>query len=704
MPNHLIAETSPYLQQHAHQPVDWFPWGPAALEKALREDKPIFLSIGYAACHWCHVMAHESFDDPAVAAYLNQHFVSIKVDREERPDLDSIYMNAVVLMTRQGGWPLSVFLTPDGQPFYGGTYFPPTPRYNLPSFGQLLQNIHEVWERDRAQIDQVTAALVERLRAGDQPRPAAAPLSPESFLNVLEELQSGYDWDFGGWNPAPRFPAPMTVELLIRLALRGRYEAMGVSVHLLQQMAKGGLYDLVGGGFHRYSTDDRWLVPHFEKMLYDNAQLALAYLHAYLAFDQPAFREICTDTLDFVLREMTHPLGGFYSSLDADSQGEEGKFYAWDLREIQQLLAPQDLTLLASACDLPDQGNFDGRIVLQRVRGDAELADLFQKPAEQIHADLRRIFALLRQARAGRVRPGTDDKVLTGWNALMLTAFAEAGRYLKEPRYLQAAVRAAEFLLQNLFVDGKLVRSWRDPAAVPGLPAASPAQRPEAVLEDYAALILALTALYQSDPSNRWFLHAAALADAMLAHFGDPAGGFFDTRDDSPALLLRPKNLQDNAVPSGNALASLALLQLAALTGSPDYRAAAEGGLRLVRGLSLRHPLAFAQWLCAEDFLLGPVSELAVLAPVEAFPPTELLDALWSAYRPRLVAAVSPYPPLYNAPALLHNRSLLMGRPAAYICQNFTCRLPVAQAEDLLAQLDANTGQLAGRPTAPTQE
>jgi uncharacterized protein YyaL (SSP411 family) len=679
MTNHLANENSPYLLQHAANPVHWYPWGPEALEKALTEEKPIFLSIGYAACHWCHVMAHESFEDADTAALMNEYFVNIKVDREERPDLDSIYMQAVVALTGSGGWPMSVFLTPQGIPFLGGTYFPPVRRYNMPSFRELLLAVAHAWKHERQQLLDNGQQLLEHVRAQTQegaPGAAHAPIQPQILDDAAAALAKSYDWAHGGWGRAPKFPQPMAIEFLLRKAIRGDAFARDIATHALKEMAKGGMYDVVGGGFSRYSTDDHWRTPHFEKMLYDNAQLALVYLHAWLVIGEESFRQVCEETLDFLAREMIHPLGGFYSSLDADSEGEEGKFYIWTPDEIQVALNnPQDVAFFTTAYNITSTGNFEGKNILQRALTDEQLAMQFGLAANTIPDRLNQLHIRLLTARSTRLRPATDDKILTAWNALALTAFAEAARYLKSDDYLNVAIRNAEFMLENLFHAGRLLRSWREGQA-----------RHNAYLEDYAALILALLSLYQADPNPRWFQTATQLADDMLAHFTDPSGGFFDTRDDHEALITRPKDLQDNATPCGNSMAALALLQLAAYTGESRYRDPAETSIGLVQKSAERYPTAFANWLCASDFALGPVQEVVIVGEMASAEGQRLRNALWGAYRPRMVAAlVAEGAP--GGPPLTANRPALRGRPTAYVCYNFACQQPTTSAEIFGQQL-----------------
>jgi uncharacterized protein YyaL (SSP411 family) len=681
MTNKLAGENSPYLLQHANNPVEWYPWGSEALEKARREDKPIFLSIGYAACHWCHVMEHESFEDPNTARLMNEHFINIKVDREERPDLDGIYMNAVVALTGQGGWPMSVFLTPDGEPFWGGTYFPPVRRYNMPAFPEILLTVARLWADDREKLLQSGQEISEHLKSASQMPSSQATLNLGQLTQASQVLAQAYDWKNGGWGGAPKFPQPMSIEFALRQAARGDEVARDMAIHALNAMARGGMYDVVGGGFARYSTDDVWLVPHFEKMLYDNAQLAQVYLLGFMLSGKAGLKRVCEQTLDFVLRELAHPLGGFYSSLDADSEGEEGKYYVWTPQEIQATLQDQaDVEFFSAAYATSQTGNFEGKNVLQRALNNAQLAERFGTQPEAAQARLNHLHSLLLAEREKRVRPNTDDKVLVSWNALMLAAFAEAARYLKRPDYGQAAARNADFLLTQLHPGDRLLRSWREGQA-----------RHNAYLEDYAALILGLLALYQTDPNPRWYQWAARLTEELLENFRDPSGGFFDTRLDHETLFTRPRDLQDNATPSGNALAASALLQMSAYSGRGDWRDMAEDGLRAMTATATRYPTAFARWLSALDFALGPQVEVAILGKADDPHTQALLDTLWSGYRPRLVVAQSDYPPPAASPPLLDDRRLLQERPTAYVCQNFLCHQPVNDPTQLLAQLDSNT-------------
>ena len=680
--NKLANSTSPYLLQHANNPVEWYPWGQEALAKAKAEYKPIFLSIGYAACHWCHVMAHESFEDTETATYMNEHFVSIKVDREERPDLDNIYMAATQAMTGSGGWPMSVFLTPDLRPFYAGTYFPPVKRYNMPSFRDVLSGLVNAWENEHTELERVGNQLAQHLQQASAQPTNNTPFAQEDLQRAAAAITDVYDWGYGGWGDAPKFPHPMTIEFLLRrIDYRTFKELKNLpAMHALKSMARGGMYDVVGGGFSRYSTDNFWRVPHFEKMLYDNAQLALVYLHAWQITREPFYKRIFIETLDFVAREMTHPDGGFYSSLDADSEGKEGKFYIWTKDEIRKILDDSDFEFFISAYGITEKGNWEGWIVLQRALDDATLASRFKLTEERVAVKLADCHSKLLTARGSRVHPDTDDKILTAWNGLMLHTFAEAARFIddkqKSSDYLILATRNANFLLTNLYSDGSLHRSWRNGKTTK-----------EVFLEDYASLIISLLELYQTDFNNRWFTAAQKLADEMITRFNDPAGGFFDTPSDGENLLIRPKDIQDNATPSGNALACDALLKLAALTDNGEYRDLAEKALTLVANPALRYPTAFARWLSTADFALDNGQQIAVVFEAKADNAQTLLNVIRSEYRPNIMVAASAYPPPNDAPSLLSDRPLKDGKPTAYVCEHFVCKRPVTTPEELQAQL-----------------
>jgi uncharacterized protein YyaL (SSP411 family) len=673
MPNQLADQNSPYLLQHKDNPVDWYPWGEQALAEAKAKNKPIFLSIGYAACHWCHVMERESFEDPATAKILNEYFINIKVDREERPDLDGIYMSAVVALTGQGGWPMSVFLTPDLEPFFGGTYFPPMPRHGMPSFSQVLTRIAELWEEKSHELIQSGHKLTEHLQTQNQAiSPNDLPLTRETLESATSKLLQSYDWQNGGWGAAPKFPQPMSILFLLRRTALGNRQALQVSEHALNSMAQGGMYDLIGGGFARYSVDAQWLVPHFEKMLYDNAQLSRAYLHAYLLTGEHYYRQITEQTLDFILRELTHQDGGFFSSIDADSEGEEGKFYTWDYQELEQLLSEEDFNLLRQTCEITRGGNFEGKIVLRRKNSG------FASP--EVEAKLGTILQQLLNARSDRIRPTTDDKVLVSWSAWMAITFAEAGRFLKNSVYLQAAQKNLGFLLENLVADGRLLRSWREGKA-----------QHAAYLEDYASLVLALLALYQSYHDNRWFQHAQHFTNQMIDLFSNQDGQFFDTASDQPSLLLRPQDTQDNATPSGSSLAVQALLHIAAYTGEGRYYDLAVKMLSPLQKMLATYPLAFGSWLSGLDFSLGNVKEIALLGDLETPAGEALLNTIWSELRPYTILAASKFPPDKQAPQLIQDRPLINEQPTAYVCQNFTCLQPTTSPRELQEQLSIHT-------------
>ena len=688
MPNHLDQENSPYLLQHANNPVDWYPWSTQALEKARRENKPIFLSIGYAACHWCHVMAHESFEDPETAGIMNQNFVNIKVDREERPDLDNIYMAATQALTGSGGWPMSVFLTPDLRPFYAGTYFPPVRRHDLPSFKELLTSLAEAWREQPGEIARVSAKVLEHLQAANAAG-LAGPRLTESDLNAITKaLLDSYDWGYGGWGGAPKFPQPMLIEFLLRRAVRSsppEEQPLKAALHALRAMARGGMYDVVGGGFSRYSTDNFWRVPHFEKMLYDNAQLARAYLHAWQITHDSFFHDVATRTLKFLQRELLDPAGGFYSSLDADSEGQEGRYYVWTRHEIRAALPDdREFEIFSAAYGLTERGNWEGKTVFQRALDDDSLAAKFQLTPEEVRQQLANTYALLLAAREYRIRSATDDKVLTGWNGLALQAFAEAARYIDDAQlaseFLEVATRSADFLLTAQRSGGQLRRTWRRGNA-----------GGSAFLEDYAALICGLLALYEADFNNRWFTAASELAKRMITQFSHQDGGFFDTPADVQGLLLRPRDLQDNATPSGSALASHALLRLASYTDQIQYGAKADAALSQVTDAIRQFPTAFGRWLTVADLLLHPPRQVALVYSGYFQEIQPMLDVVNSRFRPDLALTASGFPPPDSAPALLADRTAEEGLPTAYVCESFVCKLPVNTPAQLAQQLDGDT-------------
>ena len=676
--NRLAGATSPYLLQHADNPVDWYPWGPEALERARREDKPILLSVGYAACHWCHVMERESFEDPETAAIMNEHFVPVKVDREERPDIDAIYMDAVQAFSGgQGGWPMTVFLTPDGSPFYGGTYFPPTDRHGLPAFRKVLLAVADAWRHRREEVLQQGRQVVDLIARQATATGTGGEALDEALLErAFAGLRGAFDPEWGGFGGAPKFPQPMTLDFLLRCHLRGYEGALGMVLLTLDRMAAGGIYDQVGGGFHRYATDRRWLVPHFEKMLYDNGQLLRVYTAAYLVTARPRYRQVVRETAEWLLREMRHPEGGFFSSLDADSEGVEGKFYVWSWEELVGLVGER----AAAGLGAQPGGNWEGVNVLWRPYPPEALAERAGTTPEQVEAELAAARATLFQARERRLRPATDDKVLAAWNGLAIAGLATAGRALGEPGYLEAAVAAAEFVLRALRTpEGRLERAWRD-GRTSGL----------AYLDDYACMADACLELHEATLDLAWLQRARELADGMLALFHDPeGGGFFQTGADAEQLVVRPREVLDNAVPSGNSMAAWVLARLGALTGEERYTEAALGALRRVRDLIPRVPSAFGQALAAADFALARVREVAVVGdPLD--PATRaLVEQVWRTYQPNHVLAVAA-PGDGDAAGvtpLLAGRPLVGGRPTAYVCEHFACQQPVTDPEALAAQL-----------------
>jgi uncharacterized protein len=597
--NTLAAETSPYLRQHAENPVDWLPWGPEALARARDQDKPLLVSIGYSACHWCHVMEHESFEDPRTAELMNESFVCVKVDREERPDVDALYMEAVQAMTGQGGWPLNVFLTPEQLPFYGGTYFPPEPRHGMPAWTQVLQAIAESWSENREEIRAGGEKLRERLSGGAALRASSEPIDARSLEQALARLREAYDARNGGFGGAPKFPQASVLEFLL---LQGEHE---MSLATLRAMARGGIHDQLGGGFARYSVDATWTVPHFEKMLYDNALLARAYLHGFEASGDPDLLDSCRDTLGWALREMRGPEGGFYSALDADSEGMEGRFYAWSIPQLRDALG-EDVDAAIAWLGASEAGNFvdphhpqPGLNVLSD-RGPRPPGDGAEGSARE------RIRARLLAAREQRERPALDDKRLTSWNALMISALADAGGALDEPSYLEAAVACADFVLRELRDDrGRLLRTYNHGHA-----------KIDAYLEDHAFLLEALIALFEATCEERWFEHAIALADEMISRFADSEhGGFFSTSADGEPLITRRKDLEDTPIPSGSSSAAVGLLRLAELTGETEYERHALSVLQPLREIAPRHPTAFGHALQAFHWRLSPMRPIACPIP-----------------------------------------------------------------------------------------
>jgi uncharacterized protein YyaL (SSP411 family) len=655
MRNRLAGETSPYLLQHSENPVDWYPWGEEALARAREEDRPILLSVGYSACHWCHVMERESFEDPETASYMNEHFVNVKVDREERPDVDAIYMEAVQAMTGHGGWPMTVFLDPDGVPFYGGTYFPPDEGRGMPSFRMVMEAIVDAFETKREEIRERAPGTRARLGAIGAVEPDAAKVGAAELEEAIARLLGAADRRNGGFGGAPKFPPASALELLLS---RGE---TAVAELTLDAMMAGGIHDQIGGGFARYAVDAVWLVPHFEKMLYDNALLARAYLHGWQVLGHRRYRRVCEDTLDWMLREMRGPEGGFHSALDADSEGEEGRFYVWTPAQIREVLGDRAEPVL-SHYGVTEEGNFEGSNVLHLSAGAAAAAP------EGLAEARRELY----EARAKRVWPGLDDKRLTAWNALAIAALAEAGAVLARPDYLDAARRCAAFLLEEVRdAGGRLQRTYKD-----GRP------RLNAYLEDHVFLVEALLTLYEASFEPRWFEAARQLADETIERFGDPErGGFFTTSSDHEELIARRKEVGDHPIPAGNSSAALGLLRLAALSGERRYERRAEGVLALFAKLAVQHPDSFPHMLRALDFAVSPTREVALVGEEL----DELAAVLRSAFRPHLVLAGGPEGS--ETPPLLAGRTMVEGRAAAYVCESFACRLPVTDPAALEGEL-----------------
>lgn len=663
--NRLTDETSPYLIQHAHNPVDWYPWGNEAFEKARSEDKPVLVSIGYSACHWCHVMEHESFEDEKVAAIQNSNFVNIKVDMEERPDVDQIYMNFVQITTGRGGWPMNVFLTPDKRPFFGGTYFPPQPRYGMPSWSQILMSIAEAYRERREELESSANEIVAELRKMSAVDSSAAGALTTEFLdNAFRSFERTFDMANGEFGGAPKFPQAMSLEFLLRYHKYSKDDrALKIVIHTLDKMALGGIYDQLGGGFHRYAVDAIWLVPHFEKMLYDNAQLARVYLHAYQVTGDEFYKTIAIETLEYVKREMTDASGAFYSTQDADSEGEEGKFFVWTPAEIVSALGEEEGKRFNSFYDVSESGNFEGHNIL----------NIKARPEERasFESQRRKLF----EEREKRIKPHRDEKVLTAWNGLMLAAFADAAGALASEEYLAVARSNADFILTELQQDGRLLRTWKDGRA-----------KLNGYVEDYANVADGLIVLYQVSGETRYLREARRLADHMITEFWDEEdGGFFFTSNDHEELVVRNKDFYDNATPSGNSVAADVLLRLAKLTGEDRYERFAVTVLRLTAAQARRHPQGFGRALSALSFHLTPGNEIAMIGVGK-----DVKDEVFRRYLPNAVIAMSE-DPLADAQdvVLFRDRNAADGSGMTYICENFVCQRPLTDPKEIAAALDA---------------
>jgi uncharacterized protein len=680
--NRLAGETSPYLLQHAYNPVDWYPWGTEALAKAKSDNKPIFLSIGYSACHWCHVMERESFENTDIAALMNEHFVNIKVDREERPDLDQIYMSAVMAMTGHGGWPMSVFLTPELKPFFGGTYYPPSDARGMTGFPRILLSVHRAWQERQDQIIESAAEMTEQLRAFATLSKSSGSLDAKLLEHAARTTMRGFDPLHGGFGHAPKFPHPMDLKVLLRHHARCQdSQALHIVRHTLDKMARGGIYDHLGGGFARYSTDDRWLVPHFEKMLYDNALLTSVYLEAYQSTREADFGRVARETMDYVLGRMTGPEGAFFSTEDADSEGVEGKYYVWSLDLVTQILGSDLAKTFCYVYDVTEQGNWEEQNILNLPRTFGQAARLLSRDENELRTELACSRAKLLSVREGRVPPAKDTKVLVSWNGLMIAALAEGGRILRDERYIEAAQRAASFILERMRRDdGRLLHTYKANLA-----------KLDAYLDDYADFIDGLTRLYEATGEPLWIESALRLAQVMIDEFGDQElGGFFFTGNRHEALIARQKDVHDNATPSGNGMAATALVRLGALTGRDDLAQAGRRSLESVHEVLERQPAAAGQSLIALDFLFGRVREIAVIAGSDPVEYRAVLEAVAAPFLPHnVVAPATPAQAAWLADkvALLANRPVRDGKTTTYICENFTCREPVVGVAGVEAAL-----------------
>ncbi len=684
MANRLAQESSPYLLQHQNNPVDWYPWGEEALTLAKQEDKPIFLSIGYSACHWCHVMEHESFENDQIAAQLNQKFVCIKVDREERPDLDQIYMNAVMAMTGHGGWPMSVFLTPDVKPFFGGTYWPPQADRGMPGFDHVIERVHEAWVERREQAIEQAEKLTQALRQSVVGDDSTGEISQQLLFDAAAKLERIFDFKHGGFGAAPKFPHSMDLLLLLRVWKRCDREGVLDMVRLnLDKMAQGGIYDHLAGGFARYSVDARWLVPHFEKMLYDNGLLAGVYLDGYVVTKDEAYARVVRETLDYTLNYMTDDLGGFHSTEDADSEGEEGKFYVWTPEEIKELLGDARAERFCYVYDVSDEGNFEGKNILNLPKTIEQCAALHNWNLAELETELAESRAALLAARDQRIRPGKDDKILVSWNALMIDSMARAAGVLDEPRYLAAATRATEFILGHLRRgDGRLLHTWRRGNA-----------QLDAYLDDYTYLINALVSLYEASFDEKWIDEAIGFSEIVLRHFIDrDSGGFFFTADDHEPLIARNKDYQDSSVPSGNSMAATALFRLGKLCGRQDLVDAAQSAMAAAMPMVQRAPSATGQVLVAMDMSIGPFHEIAVVGDASEPATKQVLAEFRRRYHPNCVIASRSLGDAYQSP---HLNPLFEGKqanqqqsPTVFICQDFACQAPLTEIDQIMAKWD----------------
>ncbi len=669
MSNHLANESSPYLLQHAENPVEWYPWGEEAFNRARKENKPVLLSIGYSACHWCHVMAHESFENEAIARLMNEHFINIKVDREERPDIDSVYMDAVQAMTGGGGWPLTVFLTPERNPYYGGTYFPPEDRQGMPGFSKVLLAMANAYHNRTDDVERTADRIAQTLSRKAQSISFSGVLTARTMEIGFIILERSFDYSHGGFGKAPKFPQPGLIEFLLRHSLRSKDpKVLRIAKFTLEKMAKGGIYDQIGGGFHRYSTDERWLVPHFEKMLYDNALLSRLYLHAYRLDGNPLFLSIAEGTLDYVLREMTGKNGGFYSAQDADSEGVEGKYYVWSAQEFADVLGKEMSGRAGAYFGVTDEGNFLGKNILYIADDTTADIELIKKAGERLLKERRK-----------RVMPARDEKVLASWNGLMLASMAEAAFVLGREDYLAAALKNGTFIADAMVKDGYLYHVYKDDIT-----------KLDGYLQDYAFVIDGMLNLHRATFGGKWLTLAVNLAERMIEQFWDENKKiFYDTGKRHEDLMLRPASIVDNIMPAGASSATQVLLELAALTGKPAWNDIAEKSLKSIGPMMAQHPLNFSFWLCTLDFFMEGPQEVAMIGPRNDRATLDLIQTLNSKWYPRMVVAARD--PDDTSPAekiaLLENRDMLGGRPTVYVCKKHVCKSPVTDPSALETQL-----------------
>jgi uncharacterized protein YyaL (SSP411 family) len=679
--NRLIGESSPYLLQHAHNPVDWYPWGEPAFAKAKTENKPILLSVGYSACHWCHVMEHESFENEAIAVLMNELFVNIKVDREERPDIDEVYMNAVQILTGRGGWPMTVFLTPEGKPFYGGTYFPPEDRYGVPGFPRVLKAVADAYHQKPKDVERSVTQILGALNRMSALPESERPFARDALERAVAELSRGYDPDYGGFGQAPKFPNAGVFELFLRHSRSSKNQrSLDMVTHTVTKMAEGGIYDHLGGGFHRYSVDAKWLVPHFEKMLYDNAQLVRIYVDAFRITGDPLFKRVVEETVAYLLREMLHGEGGFYSTQDADSEGEEGKFFVWSPAEVLEILGEERGEVFCRMFDVSDLGNFEGKNILHPILSVDQAAKYFGRSAGAIEQLIAEAKTNLFKAREKRIKPFRDEKILASWNGLMLSGLAAAYQVTSDDRYRVAAQQTVEFIFSRMFAHGFLLHSYKDGQA-----------RLRGFLDDYAFLIVGLIDLYEALLEPALLTRAAGLADTMNREFWDDhGGGFFFSGQSGEKLITRAKPAFDGSIPSGNSVAVTALLRLYHYAGNQDYLDKAEKTLRLFYDAMEQQPFGFAHMMAALDWYLEKPKEIVVVGEKNDAAVRELLGNIHRLYLPnRTLQVADPAQPLRQVSPLLEDKKQLDGKPTVYVCQHFTCSRPITEWEELRTLLES---------------